>query len=105
MHGSSDLAFEITRTSDIMVSARDLDQSLAQAADNDLTRPASSSDHTDEFATATSSPAETDPTEDQEVAFRLRSESHSQEYAFNMPTSHISFCVQLNLSHSYYTSC
>ena len=81
-HGSGDLAFGMSRPSDRMVSGRDLDQPLAQAADNDLTRPDSSSEHTDGFATATSSPAETVSEEDQEVAFRLRSRSHSQEYAF-----------------------
>ena len=54
-----------------MVSGRDLEQPLAQANDNDLTSPDSSTEHTDGFATAISSPAETGSEEDQEVAFRL----------------------------------
>ena len=40
------------------------------------------------FATAISSPAETGSEEEQEVAFRIRSRSYSQEYAFQMDHSH-----------------
>ena len=94
----------MSRTSDKMVSGRDLDQPLAQADDNDLTSPDSSSEHTDGFVTAISSPAETGSEEDQEVAFRLRSWSHTQEYAFKTDHSFISPCMQIHLSHSNYTS-
>ena len=75
-------------TSDQNVSVLEPDESLAQAADNALTRPDSSAEHTDEFATATCSPAETGSEEDQEVGFRLRSRSYSQEYAFKINRSH-----------------
>ena len=85
-YGSSDLASEMTRASDRVVSGRDLEQSFAKTADNAIP-PALSSEETDEFATASSSPAETCSEEDQEVTFRLRSESHSQSYAFNMTGS------------------
>ena len=81
------------------MSGRDLDQPLAQAADNNLPRPDSSSEHTDEFASAISSPAEAGSAEEKEVAFRLRSESHSQEYAFNMDTSHIFHFVSNSTHH------
>ena len=72
----------MSRSSARMVSGRDVYPPLAQAADKDLTRHDSSSEHTDGFATATSSPAETGSEEDQDVTFRLRSGSHSEEYAF-----------------------
>ena len=71
-----------------MVPGRYLDQSIAQAADNDLTWPDSSSEQTAEFAMATSSPSETASEQEPEVAFRLRSESHSLEYVFNMDRFH-----------------
>ena len=87
-HRSSDLASEMIRSSDRMVSGRDLDQSLVQAAYNDLTRPDTSSEQTDELATPTSSPAETGSEEDQEVEFRLRSRNYGQEYVFKMNRSY-----------------
>ena len=87
-HGSSNLASEMTSTCARMESGREIDQSSAQAAYTDLPGPDSSSEHNDEFATATSSPAETGSEEDNELAFRLRSRSHSQEYEFLLDRSH-----------------
>ena len=74
-------------TSDRNVSVLEPAESLAQAADNSLTKPAPSSEHSDEFETATSSPAEPRSEEDQEITFRIRSGSHSQEYAFKLVCS------------------
>ena len=79
----------MSRSSARMVSGRDVDPPLAQAADKDLRRPDSSSEHTDGFATATSSPAETGSEEDQDVTFRLRSGSQSRVCIYNkMDRSH-----------------
>ena len=78
----------MTRTSETTVSGRDLDKSITQAADNDLTRPHSSSKNTAEFAPATSSPAENGSEEDQNVAFRQGIRCYSLEYAFYMDDSH-----------------
>ena len=47
--------------------------SFARSADTYFTKPNLSAEHSDEFATATSSPVETDSEENQEIAFRLRS--------------------------------
>ena len=77
----------MTSTSDTNVSVMEPNQSFAQAADNNLTRPDPPTDHTAAFATATSSPPETGSEEDQEVAFRLSSRSYSQEYVFKMHRS------------------
>ena len=92
-HGSSDPASVITSSSVIQLSGLEGDKSSAKDADNAITTHDLSSQHTDEFATVTSSPAETGSEEDQEVAFRLRSRSYSQEYAFKMERYHSLYLV------------
>ena len=67
-------------TSDTNDSVLEPNQSLAQVADNDLTIPDPSTDHTVEFATATSSREETDSQAEPAIAFDLRSRTLSMYF-------------------------
>ena len=78
-HGSADRHPEMTSTSDRHASCIEHVNLLLPTAYSKNPRTDLSAEHSHEFVSDTSTPAVTD-SEGKEIAFRLRSSTHSQEF-------------------------